>query len=312
MRIEFLEGYKNGFNKEDNSVTLRINTGPLKQYQNKVINNENINNIMSRLTKEYKYITFSHTFRLVHPNREYNKRITNCQGSLYFESKKYNANFDNLQEQLQKSLMDQYDGLTEYGNMGMKGVHFINIMMKKNERIVELEYDDRKKIKTTTRGYMFNDDDTEKNSRSTIQYGGGSHSKQSNHILMDEKNPNNLENLSKSELINLVNLENLSKLELINLVNSVSKQQKLKIIVEDKTKPSPKPMRPVPTPRKSVKAMVQQYEDNVISPPPQFRDDYKPIPAPITKNHYKLQFQHQELKNQFLKKELSFHKSKKP
>ena len=29
--------------------------------------------------------------------------------------------------------------------------------------------------------------------------------------------------------------------------------------------------------------MVQQYEDNVISPPPEFRDDYKPIPPPRTK-----------------------------
>ena len=29
--------------------------------------------------------------------------------------------------------------------------------------------------------------------------------------------------------------------------------------------------------------MVQQYEDNIISPPPEFRDDYKPIPAPRTK-----------------------------
>ena len=76
-----------------------------------------------------------------------------------------------------------------------------------------------------------------------------------------------------SEISNLINmdkasLEKLSKSELINLV--------LKQI-------SPKPMRPIPTPRKSVKDMVQQYEDNVISPPPQFRDDYKPIPAPRTK-----------------------------
>ena len=88
-----------------------------------------------------------------------------------------------------------------------------------------------------------------------------------------------------SEISNLIHmdkasLEKLSKSELINLV---LKQQKSKIIVEDKTKPSPKPMRPVPTPRKSVKEMVQQYEDNVISPPPQFRDDYKPIPLPRTK-----------------------------
>ena len=73
-----------------------------------------------------------------------------------------------------------------------------------------------------------------------------------------------------SDLINMdkASLEKLSKSELINLV--------LKQI-------SPKPMRPIPTPRKSVKDMVQQYEDDVISPPPQFRDDYKPIPAPRTK-----------------------------
>ena len=192
--------------------------------------------------------------------------------------------------------MSLFDELTYLGNDGWEGVHYINIMMKKNDAIVDIEYDERGKIRTThkktaTRGYMFNDDtddDTEKNNlfetktkkvnnnpsanknsrcnNSTIQYGGGSHFKQSNHILMDEINLNNLKNLSKSELINLV-----------------LKQQKSKIIVEDKTKPSPKPMRPVPTPRKSVKSMVQQYEDNVISPPPQFRDDYKPIPLPRTK-----------------------------
>ena len=59
----------------------------------------------------------------------------------------------------------------------------------------------------------------------------------SNHINMDEKN-----------------LEKMSKLELIQLI---LKQQK-----------------PVPAPRKSVKDMVQQYEDNIIQPP---------IPAPRTK-----------------------------
>ena len=284
MKIDFLKGYKYGFNNEDNSIALRIIMGPLKQYLNEVKNNKKIYNIMSGLTEKYKSITFSHTFCLQHPNRETNSIITNCHGALYITSNKFKANGDNLQEQLQKSLMSLFDELTEYGEMGMKGKHYINIMIKKNEIIVDLEYDERKKIEKNTRGYMFNDDDddddTDKNSRSTIQYGGGSHSKQSNHILMDEKNPNNLENLSKLELINLINLENLSKSDLINLV---SKQQKSKIIVEDRTEPSPKPMRPVPTPRKSVKAMVQQYEDNVISPPPQFRDDYKPIPLPRTK-----------------------------
>ena len=42
-------------------------------------------------------------------------------------------------------------------------------------------------------------------------------------------------------------------------------------------KPVPKPRRPVPTPRKSVKDIVQQYEDNIIIP------DHKPIPLPRTK-----------------------------
>ena len=93
-----------------------------------------------------------------------------------------------------------------------------------------------------------------------------------NHTSMDKKN---LKKLSKSELINLL-----------------LKQHKSKIVVVDDTKPVPTPRiykpvlarkRPVPTPRKSVKDMVQQYEDNIIIPPPKFRDDYKPIPAPRTK-----------------------------
>ena len=93
-----------------------------------------------------------------------------------------------------------------------------------------------------------------------IQSGGGYQlKKKSNHILMDKTN---LENLSKSDLINLI-----------------LKLQKSKNVVADDAQPSPKPRRPVPTPRKSVKSMVQQYEDNVISPPPEIR----PIPAPRTK-----------------------------
>ena len=128
-----------------------------------------------------------------------------------------------------------------------------------------------------------------------------------------------------SKISNLINmnksfLEKLSKSELIELL--LQKNE----IIDDKPRPVPTPRRPIPTPRKSVKDMVQQYEDNIISPPPEFRDDYKPIPAPrnkkplqapiptprTKKKHYKLLFQHQEPKNQFLKKELSFHKLKKP
>jgi len=71
------------------------------------------------------------------------------------------------------------------------------------------------------------------------------------------------------------NLKKLSKSELIKLLLKQEKK-KPKIIVVDGTKP-------VPTPRKSVKQMVKQYEENIILPPPEFRDNYKPIPAPRSK-----------------------------
>ena len=88
----------------------------------------------------------------------------------------------------------------------------------------------------------------------------------------------------KSNLINMNNsdLKKLSKSELIKLLLKQNARKPIKIEIMD-DKPVPKPRRPVPTPRKSVKDMVQQYEDNIISPPPKFRDDYKPIPAPRTK-----------------------------
>ena len=88
-------------------------------------------------------------------------------------------------------------------------------------------------------------------------------SEKSNHIDMDKAS---LKKLSKSELIKLL-----------------LKQEKKKpeIIVVDDTKTSPKPRRPIPTPRKSVKNMVKQYEDNIILPPPEFQD--RPIPKPRTK-----------------------------
>ena len=109
-----------------------------------------------------------------------------------------------------------------------------------------------------------------------------------------------------AEISNLINMDkaSLEKLSKSKLIKLLLKQQTPKTVTARK--------RPIPTPRKSVKDMVQQYEDNIIIPPPEFRDDYKPIPLPRTKKPLKLLFQHQGLKNQFLKKELSFHKSKKP
>ena len=90
-----------------------------------------------------------------------------------------------------------------------------------------------------------------------------------------------------SKISNLINMDkaSLKKLSKSELINLLLKQHKPKNIIVDDTKPVPTPRtyKPVPAPRKSVKDMVQQYEDNIIIPPPEFRNDYKPIPAPRTK-----------------------------
>ena len=85
----------------------------------------------------------------------------------------------------------------------------------------------------------------------------------------------------KSNLINMNNsdLKKLSKSELIKLLLKQNVRKPIKIEIMD-DKPVPKPRRPVPTPRKSVKDMVKEYEDNIILPPPVFRD--RPIPKPRT------------------------------
>ena len=72
--------------------------------------------------------------------------------------------------------------------------------------------------------------------------------------------------------MNKSDLEKLSKSQLIQLL--------LKQDLEMKKFESRKP---IPAPRKSVKHMVQEYEDNIILPPLEFRDDYKPTPKPRTK-----------------------------
>ena len=86
--------------------------------------------------------------------------------------------------------------------------------------------------------------------------------------------------------MNKASLKKLSKSELIKLL--LKKEKKPKIIVVDDTKPVRAPRtyksrRPIPTPRKSVKQMAEEYEENIILPPSEFRDDYKPVPAPRTK-----------------------------
>ena len=78
---------------------------------------------------------------------------------------------------------------------------------------------------------------------------------------------------TKSQLINLLLKQNI---EIKKLLLKNMKQQ-------PKNDDNVKPRRPIPTPRRSVKQMVQEYEDNIILPPLEFRDDYKPIPKPRTK-----------------------------
>ena len=78
--------------------------------------------------------------------------------------------------------------------------------------------------------------------------------KESNHINMDKAS---LKKLSKSQLIKL-------------------------LLKQENKKPVQQKRRPIPTPRKSVKEMVKQYEDNIIQPPAESRDNYKPVPTPRT------------------------------
>ena len=82
--------------------------------------------------------------------------------------------------------------------------------------------------------------------------------------------------------MNKSSLHNLTKSQLINLI--LKQNAEIKVLLEQNAKPIPKPRttKPIPAPRKSVKQMVQDYEDNIILPPPEFRDDYKPIPKPRT------------------------------
>ena len=79
-------------------------------------------------------------------------------------------------------------------------------------------------------------------------------------------------------------LKKLSKSELIDLLLKQKRKNKPKIIIVDDTKPITKQRSPIPTPRKSVKKMVKEYEENIILPPSEF-SDYKPIPTPRTKRN---------------------------
>ena len=83
---------------------------------------------------------------------------------------------------------------------------------------------------------------------------------------------NNISNSMKK-----ASLKKLSKSELIKLLLKQSKD------VESNVQENVKRRRPIPTPRRSVKEMVKRYEENIILPPEQFRDNYKTIQASRTR-----------------------------
>ena len=118
---------------------------------------------------------------------------------------------------------------------------------------------------------------------------------------MEKFNPNimnkeDLSKLSKPKIIKLVlnlykkleeNRDNYKPRRSIPTPRK-SVKQFVKEYEENIIPPSPKfrdNYKPVPTPRKSVKQFVKEYEENIIPPSPKFRDNYKPVPLPRTKKH---------------------------
>ena len=89
-----------------------------------------------------------------------------------------------------------------------------------------------------------------------------------------------MKNFISTYSMNKHDLNNLTKSQLINLL--LKQNAEIKLLLQQNVKQQPKNDDNV-KPRKSVKQMVQDYEDNIILPPLEFRDDYKPIPKPRTK-----------------------------
>ena len=84
-----------------------------------------------------------------------------------------------------------------------------------------------------------------------------------------------LKKLSKSKLIKLLLLKQNAESTPKPSIKQILKQRDI-ISVEDKSFSTTE--RPIPKPRKSVKEMVQEYQDNIILPAIEFRDGHKPFP----------------------------------
>ena len=95
------------------------------------------------------------------------------------------------------------------------------------------------------------------------------------------------EKIISTNNMNKGDLKNLTKSKLINLL--LKQNAEIKMLLQQNVKQQPrnddnvKPTKPIPAPRKSVKQMVQDYEENIIPPLLELKDDNKPIPKPRTK-----------------------------
>ena len=101
-----------------------------------------------------------------------------------------------------------------------------------------------------------------------------------NNISYKYMNKSNLSKLTKDQLIELT----LKKETLVPLPrNKLWRKQETPIT-------APRRMKPIPYPRKSVRQMVQNYENNIIQPPKQLAN--KPIAAPRKKKDYSIDGYH--------------------
>ena len=88
--------------------------------------------------------------------------------------------------------------------------------------------------------------------------------------------------------MNKKNLKELTKAQLIRLLLMQQAQKPSNSVNKAIPAPRTKIRKPIPKPQKSVKQMVNEYED-IIQPPQQFRDGYKPIPKPRTDRPLQMQ-----------------------
>ena len=100
-----------------------------------------------------------------------------------------------------------------------------------------------------------------------------------------------MENIISTNYINKSDLEKLSKRQLINFLLKERAKKTVKVMIVDNKKPQPIPysqrwnswISPFKNQARNVKKLTETFEENIIPPPIQFRDDFKPIPAPRTK-----------------------------